>query len=81
MNSRIGVIAIIVEHKDSVKHVNELLSDSSHIILGRMGVPYKEKNISVMSILVDGNTDDIGALTGKLGRINGVNVKSVLTKK
>lgn len=81
MNSRIGVIAIIVENKDSVKNVNELLSDSSHIILGRMGVPYKEKNISVMSILVDGTTDDIGALTGKLGRINGVNVKSVLTKK
>lgn len=81
MNKRIGAIAIIVENKESVKSVNDLLSNSSNIILGRMGIPYKEKNLSVMSVLVDGTTDDIGALTGKLGRLDGVNVKSMLTKK
>lgn len=80
MNKRIGIVAIIIEEKESVKSVNDLLSDYSNLIIGRMGVPYKEKNVSVMSIIVDGTTDDIGALTGKLGKLNGVNVKSVLTK-
>ncbi|MCT4607021.1 MAG: iron-only hydrogenase system regulator [Marinisporobacter sp.] len=81
MNKRIGVVAIIVEEKDSVIMVNKLLSEFGEIILGRMGVPYKEKHVSVISIIVDGTTDEIGALTGKLGRIQGVTVKSALTKK
>ncbi|MCT4620832.1 MAG: iron-only hydrogenase system regulator [Marinisporobacter sp.] len=81
MNKRIGVVAIIVEEKDSVSMVNKLLSEFGEIILGRMGVPYKEKHVSVISIIVDGTTDEIGALTGKLGRIQGVTVKSALTKK
>lgn len=81
MDKRIGVIAIIVENKESVEAVNKLLSSFGEIIIGRMGVPYKEKNISVISIIVDGTTDDIGALTGKLGRLRGVTVKSALTQK
>jgi len=81
MNKRIGVVAIIVENKESVELVNKLLSIYGEIIVGRMGVPYKEKNLSVISIIVDGTTDDIGALTGKLGRLTGVTVKSALTQK
>ena len=81
MNRRIGVVAIIVENKDSVELVNKLLSNYGDIIVGRMGVPYKEKQMSILSIIVDGTTDDIGALTGKLGKLQGVSVKSALTQK
>ena len=81
MNTRIGVVAIIVEEKESVEIVNKLLSTYGEIIVGRMGIPYKEKNLSVISIIVDGTTDEIGALTGKLGRVSGVSVKSALTQK
>ena len=81
MNKRIGVVAIIVENKDSVELVNKLLSNYGDIIVGRMGVPYKEKQMSILSIIVDGTTDEIGALTGKLGKLLGVSVKSALTQK
>lgn len=81
MNKRIGVIAIIVENRENVEMVNKLLSSYGEIIVGRMGIPYKEKHVSVMSIIVDGTTDEIGALTGKLGKLEGVTVKSALTKK
>lgn len=81
MNKRIGVVAIIVENKDSVEIVNKLLSSYGDIIVGRMGVPYREKQMSIISIIVDGTTDEIGALTGKLGKLQGVSVKSALTQK
>lgn len=81
MDKRIGVVAIIVEDIDSIKMVNSILSSYSEVIIGRMGVPYKEKNVNVISIIVDGTTDIIGAMTGKLGRLKGVTVKSALTKK
>ncbi|MCG8538555.1 MAG: iron-only hydrogenase system regulator [Clostridia bacterium] len=81
MDKRIGVIAIIVEDENSIQNVNSILSDYSDLNVGRMGVPYKEKNVKVISIIVDGTNDKIGAMTGKLGRLNGVIVKSALTKK
>ncbi|AHM55727.1 hypothetical protein EAL2_c04250 [Peptoclostridium acidaminophilum DSM 3953] len=81
MDNRIGVIAIIIEDKESVQKANAVMSEYSDMIVGRMGIPYKEKNVSVISIIVDGNTDEIGALSGKLGNIPGVMVKSALTKK
>ncbi|AOT71742.1 TM1266 family iron-only hydrogenase system putative regulator [Geosporobacter ferrireducens] len=81
MNKRIGVVAIIVENKDNVELVNKLLSSYGNIIVGRMGVPYREKQMSIISIIVDGTTDEIGALTGKLGKLQGVAVKSALTQK
>ncbi|MDW7668572.1 MAG: iron-only hydrogenase system regulator [Bacillota bacterium] len=77
---RIGVIGIVVENLDCISNVNNIISNYSGIIVGRLGIPYKEKGISVISLVVDGTTDDIGSLTGKLGSINGVNVKSALTK-
>ncbi|RKD25261.1 putative iron-only hydrogenase system regulator [Caminicella sporogenes DSM 14501] len=81
MDKRIGVVAILVEDLESVEEVNSILSKFSEIIIGRMGVPYKEKNVNVISVIVDGTTDNIGAMTGKLGRLSGVTVKSALTKK
>jgi putative iron-only hydrogenase system regulator len=59
---------------------NSLLHEYSHIIVGRMGIPYKERNISVVSIIVDGTNDEIGALTGRIGQLPQVSVKSVLTR-
>lgn len=79
-DTRLGVVGIVVEDRNSAIEVNKILSEYADIIIGRMGVPYKEKEVSVISLIVDGTTDQIGAMTGKLGNIPGVIVKSALTK-
>lgn len=81
MEKRIGVIALIIENKESIQKSNTIISEYSNLIIGRMGIPYKEKNVSVISLIVDGTTDEIGALSGKLGSLPGIAVKSMLTKK
>lgn len=81
METRIGVIGIVVENLDETLKINEVLHEHAEIIVGRMGIPYKQKGISVISLIVDGSTDAIGSMTGKLGSIPGVNVKSALSKK
>ena len=82
MENRIGLIGIVVEDpKFSAEKVNELLSLFSDIIIGRMGIPYEKRSVCLISVMVDGTNDRIGALCGKLGRIQGVNVKSVLSSK
>lgn len=78
---RIGVIGIVIEDLDCTSNVNSIISSYNDIIVGRLGIPYKEKGVSVISLVVDGTTDDIGSLTGKLGSIKGINVKSALTKQ
>ncbi|MBZ4665132.1 TM1266 family iron-only hydrogenase system putative regulator [Mahella sp.] len=81
MENRIGVIGIVVEHREEVAaKLNDILSRHADIIVGRMGIPYKERGLSVISLIVDGTTDEIGSLTGQLGALPGVNVKSALTK-
>lgn len=80
MDNRIGVIGIVVEDINKSNQVNTILHDYADLIIGRMGIPYKEKQVSVISLLIDGTSDDISALTGKLGKITGVQVKSALTK-
>ncbi|EOD00550.1 TM1266 family iron-only hydrogenase system putative regulator [Caldisalinibacter kiritimatiensis] len=80
MKKRIGVVGIVVEDITNAEKVNLILHEYAEIIVGRMGIPYREKNLSVISLIVDGTSDDISAMTGKLGRIQGVNVKSALTK-
>jgi len=77
---RIGVVGIVIENLDNISNVNNIISNYSDIIVGRLGIPYKEKGVSVISLVVDGTNDDIGSLTGKLGKIKGINVKSALTK-
>ncbi len=77
--NRVVVIGIVVNNREeSAKRVNDILSDSGSIIIGRMGIPYKEREISVISIIVDGTNDQIGALTGKLGNVKGIKVKVAL---
>jgi len=81
MEKRIAVIGIIIEDLNVSEKVNDILHEYSSIIIGRMGVPYREKNISVISVIVDAPADVISAVTGKLGKINGVYVKSAISKK
>lgn len=77
---RISVVGIIVTNREeSAEKVNEILSRYGHYIIGRMGIPYREKGISVMALIVDASTDELGALTGQLGSIPGVKVKSAVT--
>jgi putative iron-only hydrogenase system regulator len=78
-NNRIAVIGIVVSNrKEAADRLNDILSSFGNIIVGRMGIPYKEKGISVISIIVDGTNDEIGALSGKLGNLDGIKVKVAL---
>ena len=65
MNKRIGVIGIVIEDTSQIEEVNHLLHEYSHIIIGRMGIPYRERSLNVISVIVDGTNDDIGSLSGK----------------
>ncbi|MGN0791100.1 MAG: TM1266 family iron-only hydrogenase system putative regulator [Christensenellales bacterium] len=76
---RIGVIGIVVEDRSVVSDVQNLLSEFSEIILGRMGIPDRESGISAISLIVKGSVEEISALTGKLGKIRNISVKSALT--
>jgi putative iron-only hydrogenase system regulator len=79
---RLGVVAVFVENRlDTAPKVNQILSEFGRILVGRMGIPYRERNLSVIAVIVDGSNDDIGALTGKLGAIPGVSVKAALRRK
>jgi putative iron-only hydrogenase system regulator len=82
VDRRIGVIGIIVENReDASRRINTILSEYGEIVVGRMGVPYRGRNLSIISLIVDGSTDEIGAMTGKLGALQGVKVKTVLLTK
>lgn len=75
---RFGIIGILINKREEATKVNSILSNYGHMIVGRMGLPYCEREISVITLNVDGTTDEIGALTGKLGQIQGVQVKSTM---
>ncbi len=79
MNRRMGVVGIVIEDRKAVApRINQILSEHGEIIAGRMGLPYRDRNVSVISLIVDGTTDELGSLTGKLGMIRGVHVCSSL---
>lgn len=80
MDKRIGIIGIVVEELSSAERVNAILHEHAELIVGRMGIPYRERGVSVITLIVDGSNDEISALTGKLGRISGITVKSMVTK-
>ena len=76
METRVAVIGIIVENPDATAKLNEILHEYGGAIIGRMGIPYRERGISVISIAVDAPQDVISALSGKLGRLEGVTAKA-----
>ncbi len=80
MDTRVAVIGIIVEKPDSAEKVNAVLHEFSSVIIGRMGIPYRQKGISIISVAVDAPQTEISALSGKLGRIDGVSVKAAYAK-
>lgn len=81
MEKRIGTITIIITNRASQsENVNRILSEFGDIIIARLGVPYAPRNLNIIALIVHASTDEIGALTGKLGTLTGVQVKSVLTK-
>ena len=79
-NTRIAVLAIVVEKQESSVRINELLHEYGRYIIGRMGVPYPAKNLSLISVAIDAPEDAISALTGKLGKVDGVNVRTAYSK-
>lgn len=80
METRVAVISIIVEDADPVSEVNGILHEFSSFIIGRMGIPYKAKGINIISIAVDAPQDIINALTGAIGKIEGVTAKAAYSK-
>ena len=76
METRVAIMGIIVENTESVERLNALLHQYGEYIIGRMGIPYKEKKISVMSVAIDAPQDVISSLTGKIGKLEGISVKT-----
>lgn len=75
---RQGFIGIVVQNKENIEEVNRVLTRFGHVIRGRIGVPDRERETAVIGLITEGTNDDIGALTGKLGNIRGIIVKSAL---
>jgi len=78
MEQRIGAVIILMDEGGDVHRVNAIISEHADIILGRQGIPLRDRSTSVISLVLEGNTDKIGSLTGRLGRLPGVKVKSIL---
>jgi putative iron-only hydrogenase system regulator len=76
METREAIIGIIVENYDSVEKLNLILHDYAKYIIGRMGIPYREKKVSIISIAIDAPQDAISALSGKIGKLEGVSAKT-----
>ncbi len=81
METRIALIGILVESQENVGQMNRLLSEYGEYIVGRMGIPYRQRNINVISVVVDAPADVISALSGKLGMLSGMTTKTVYSKK
>jgi putative iron-only hydrogenase system regulator len=80
METRIALIGIIVEQAEAIEKLNRILHEYSEYIVGRMGIPYKEKKVNVISIVVDAENNVISSLSGKLGMIKGISVKTLYSK-
>ncbi|HEX3022508.1 MAG TPA: TM1266 family iron-only hydrogenase system putative regulator [Lachnospiraceae bacterium] len=76
METRVAVIGIIVESDESVEEMNGILHEYGKYIIGRMGIPYRERNIQIISIAIDAPQDIISALSGKIGRLHGISTKT-----
>lgn len=80
MENRVALIGIIVENMDSTEKINELLHQYAARIVGRMGVPYHKRNVSIISVVLDAPQNEISTLSGKLGMLPGVSTKTVYAK-
>lgn len=80
METRLAVIGIIVENPDSTEQLNAILHEYGAYIVGRMGIPYRQRNLNIISIIMDAPTEVISALSGKLGMLEGVSAKATYSK-
>lgn len=80
-NSRSGFIGIMLEDISQIEAVNNAIHQYNQLVVARMGIPYRERGIAVITLVVDGTNDEVSALTGRLGRIPGATVKSMLERK
>ncbi len=80
-DTRVAVISIIVENPDCVAQINDILHSASDYIIGRMGIPYRQKHINIISIVIDAPLNTISTVSGKLGKLNGVTVKTAYSKQ
>ena len=80
METRVAAVSIILENSNSVEEVNKLISDYSDYVVGRMGIPYKRRGISIISVVLDSPQDIISTFSGKLGKLDGVSAKTAYSK-
>lgn len=80
METRIAVISIILEKRDASEDVNSLLSEYGEYIIGRMGIPYRERGVNIISVVLDAPQDKIATLSGKIGNLPGVSAKTAYSK-
>ena len=80
LETRIGAISILVEDPESAEALNAVLHEYAPCILGRMGIPYREKGVNIICVAVDAPTDVINAMTGKIGRLPGVSAKAIYSR-
>lgn len=80
METRVAIIGIILENRDSAQKLNDILHEYSDCIVGRMGLPYPKKSINVISIVIDATQDTINTLSGKIGKLPGITSKVVYSK-
>lgn len=81
METRVAVLSIIIEHPDAVDALNALLHEYRDYIIGRMGIPYRQKGINIICVAMDAPMDTINALSGALGRIQGISAKATYSNK
>jgi len=78
MEKRLGAVIILVSEGADTTKLNSIISQYGESVLGRQGIPMRQRGLNVISLVLEGTTDEIGAMTGKIGRLNGIRVKSVL---
>jgi putative iron-only hydrogenase system regulator len=80
-DSRLGTVGIVVESMESTQEINAILHRYADIIVGRLGIPYRSRGVSIIALAVDGSMDAISGMTGQLGKLPGVSVKAAISKR
>lgn len=80
MDTRVAVISIVVENSENIDKLNAILHEYSDYIIGRMGLPYKKRNVNIISVAIDAPLDSINTLTGKIGKLDGIAAKAAYSK-
>ena len=80
MEERIGSVLLMIENRDEIEKLNQIISNYANVIIGRQGIRLRDKDKSIISLVLEGTTDELGGLTGQLGRLQGIQVKSIVLK-